>query len=229
MRPHATEQLFRGQPIARSEPCSFETINSPSGTSTYLVTKTGSLNQPSRFQSHFTGCMELSADSKTVAQYLDAHQDWFCRCAHPMKVKPLGDSGYNLTIGRFGAFGYDVEPSIGLELLPQNQGIYRIRTIPALDQGPQVYQVDFQSALQLVEVPSGAAAETFHSELTQVEWHLELAVLIQFPKFIHKLPQRLIQHTGDRLLTQIVRQVSQRLTARVQEDFHASLGRSHPF
>lgn len=229
MQPPATEQLFRGQPIARSEPYSFETINSPSGISTYPVTETEPLNQLTRFQSQFTGCMGLYADSKTVAQYLDAHQDWFCRCAHPMKVNPLGDNGYNLTIGRFGAFGYNVEPRIGLELLPQNQEIYRIRTIPVLDQGPQAYQVDFQSALQLVEIPVGAAAETSHSKLTQVEWHLELAVLIQFPKFIHKLPQRLIQPTGDRLLTQIVRQVSQRLTARVQEDFHASLGRSHPF
>lgn len=228
MQPQATEQLFRGQLTAPSEPCSSETLSSPLGSSTYPVTETGSLNQLSRFQSLSTGCMELHAASKKVAQYLDAHQDWFCRCAHPMKVKPLGDRGYSLTIGRFGAFGYDVEPSIGLELLPQNQGVYCIRTIPAQEEAPQAYQVDFQSALQLVEAPAGTAAQTSHSQLTRVEWHLELAVLIQFPKFIRKLPQRLIQHTGDHLLTQIVRQVSQRLTAKVQEDFHTSLGHSHP-
>jgi len=168
--------------------------------------------------------MELFADTQTVARYLDAHHSWFCRCARPMKVKFLGDKGYDLAIGRFGAFGYDVEPTIGLELLPQDQGVYRIRTIPVPGQEPQAYQVDFQSELRLVEAP----AETWQAELTQVEWHLELVVMIQFPKFIHKLPQRLIQQTGDRLLSQIVRQVSRRLTAKVQEDFHTSHGLSLP-
>jgi hypothetical protein len=43
-----------------------------------------------------------------------------------------------------------------------------------------------------------------------------------FPKFIRRLPQGLIQGTGDRVLAQIVRQVSRRLTAKVQDDFHAS-------
>jgi hypothetical protein len=33
-----------------------------------------------------------------------------------------------------------------------------------------------------------------------------------------------VQSTGDRLLNQIVRQVSRRLTRKVQEDFHQSLG-----
>jgi hypothetical protein len=34
----------------------------------------------------------------------------------------------------------------------------------------------------------------------------------------------LSQSTGDRLLSQVVRQVSRRLTHKVQEDFHSSLG-----
>jgi hypothetical protein len=38
------------------------------------------------------------------------------------------------------------------------------------------------------------------------------------------LPEGLVQTSGDRLLRQIVRQVSRRLTWKVQEDFHASHG-----
>ncbi|HEY9845538.1 MAG TPA: DUF1997 domain-containing protein [Candidatus Caenarcaniphilales bacterium] len=181
--------------------------------------------QSARFQSQFTGCMELYADAKTVAQYLDAHQGWFCRCAHPMEVEPLGANGYALVIGHFGAFGYEVEPVLGLELLPPEQGVYRIRTIPIPNHDSQGYRVDFQAALQLAEVPiASEALAGRQARLTRVEWHLDLAVLVQFPRFIRKLPQGLIQRTGDRLLTQIVRQVSHRLTTKVQEDFHKTLG-----
>jgi len=220
-----TQEFPSGHPAVLSKSYNLEAakLASARGDRYYTVTETEYL-PPAQFQSHFSGCMELYADTQTVARYLDTHRSWFCRCAHPMRVKFLDDGGYDLTIGRFGAFGYNVEPSIGLELLPQDHGIYRIRTIPVPEQESQAYQVDFQSELRLVEEP----AETWQAELTQVEWHLELVVMIQFPKFIHKLPQRLIQQTGDRLLEQIVRQVSRRLTIKVQEDFHTSHGLTFP-
>ncbi|MGB7275448.1 MAG: DUF1997 domain-containing protein, partial [Geitlerinemataceae cyanobacterium] len=69
------------------------------------------------FHSQFVGHMEMYADPQAVANYLDVHQGWFCRCATPMKVDPLGENGYALTIGKYGALGYAVEPKIGLELL----------------------------------------------------------------------------------------------------------------
>jgi Protein of unknown function (DUF1997) len=173
-----------------------------------------------QFRSHFVGSMELKADADKVTQYLDAHQGWFCRCAHPMTVEPVGEDGYLLTIGRYGSMGYEVEPKIGLRLLPpDDQGVYRIETIPdTTDQG-QMYQVDFQAALRLVDRPSDGTATTE----THVEWTLDLEVSLLFPRFIRRLPQALIQGTGDRLLQQIVRQVSRRLTAKVQDDFHTSL------
>ncbi len=172
-----------------------------------------------QFRSHFVGAMELKSDTSTVRQYLDAHQGWFCRCAHPMTVDPVGTDGYLLTIGRYGSMGYEVEPKIGLRLLPADeQGVYRIETIPdAIDQN-QMYQVEFQAALQLIDRPSDDAATTE----THVEWTLDLEVSLLFPRFIRRLPQALIHGTGDRLLQQIVRQVSRRLTAKVQDDFHSS-------
>jgi len=194
-----------------------------------------SASEPTQFHSHFQDCMEMYADARKVTAYLDAHQDWFSRCAHPMKVEPLGRNGYALVIGSFGAFGYEVEPKIGLELLPQDNGIYRIQTIPVPNYVAPGYEVDFQASQSFVEVPASEyfqeqelAGAPLPSAITRVEWKLDLSVALRFPKFIHKLPQSLIQSTGDRLLCQIVRQVSRRLTHKVQEDFHSSLGLPMP-
>ncbi len=178
------------------------------------------------FQSHFVGSMELRSDAQTVTQYLNAHQGWFCRCAHPMTVKPVGENGYLLTVGRYGSFGFEVEPKIGLHLLPPDeQGVYRIETIPDLVSEDQGYKVDFQASLQLVDCPISNTEESRHETIpvTHIQWDLDLAVSLLFPKFIRRLPHALIQVTGDRLLQQIVRQVSRRLTAKVQDDFNKNL------
>lgn len=184
-------------------------------------------NEPTRFHGQFASCMEMYADAQTVVTYLDAHRGWFPRCAHPMKSDLIGENGYALTIGRFGSFGYEVEPKIGLDLLPQDQGVYRIQTIAVPGYEPPGYEVDFQAALQLVETdldPSLFQKQAnLPTRMTRVEWELDLEVAVYFPRFIQALPQSLIQSTGDRLLNQIVRQVSRRLTHKVQEDFHTTL------
>jgi hypothetical protein len=174
-----------------------------------------------RFSDHFQGCMEMAADAQTVMDYLDSHQGWFRRCAQPMQVQPIGTSGYALTVGRFGAFGFEVEPQIGLKLLPQDDNVYCIETIPIPSTPDQGYDVNFKARLWLVEPESALAP----SSLTHVEWELDLAVTVQFPKFIQRLPHSLVQKTGDRLLTQIVRLISHRLTLKVQQDFHTALKR----
>jgi hypothetical protein len=55
-----------------------------------------------------------------------------------------------------------------------------------------------------------------------VRWELDLSVWIKLPSVIGLLPESLVQSSGDRLLRQIVRQISRRLTWKVQEDFHAT-------
>jgi len=182
------------------------------------------LDQQTKFYGTFSDCMELSAPAPIVAEYLNSHNQWFSNCAQPMKVQPLGENGYELTIGRFGALGYEVEPKIGLELLPPQQGVYRIRTIPIPNYQPPGYDVDYYASLQLVE-SENEDTPAQSNPITKVEWELYLTVYVQFPKFINRLPKSLIQNTGDRLLNQIVRQVSRRLTRKVQDNFHQSLGR----
>jgi len=59
---------------------------------------------------------------------------------------------------------------------------------------------------------------------TLVRWQLDLAVWIRLPSMLNLLPERLVQSSGDHLLKQIVRQISRKLTWKVQEDFHANHG-----
>ena len=176
-------------------------------------------DEKTQFYGTFSDCMELSAPAETVAEYLNSHSRWFSNCAQPMKVQPLGENGYELTIGHFGAFGYEVEPKIGLELLPPEEGVYRILTIPIPDYQPPGYDVDYRASLQLVE-SQDENTSIQSSVITKVEWELYLTVYVHFPKFIKRLPKSLIQSTGDRLLNQIVRLDSRRLTRKVQDNFH---------
>ena len=177
------------------------------------------------YRSHFTDSMEMRATPSVVARYLDQHDNWFRRCAAPMEVEALDAQTYALTLGRFGNFGFEVEPTIALRLLPGHQSTYAIETVslPAVDPAlAALYDVDFQADLTLIE--------DVNQELpaTCVRWKLDLSIWITLPKVITMLPEGLVQSSGDRLLRQIVRQISRRLTWKVQEDFHGSHGLSCP-
>jgi hypothetical protein len=193
------------------------------------------------YRSHFADLMEMRASDDTVALYLDRHERWFRRCAAPMAVTPLGSNGYSLRLGRFGNFGFEVEPTIGLELLPQSQGVYRILTVPAAGGSgsmESLYDVDFKASLRLDsgdgEADTGVASDSNPGAgadgqpTTQVRWELDLSVWIRLPGVITLLPEGLVQSSGEHLLRQIVRQISRRLTWKVQEDFHASHGLDCP-
>jgi hypothetical protein len=176
------------------------------------------------YRSQFADLMEMRAPAETVAAYLDRHEGWFRRCAAPMQVDALERNGYVLTLGRFGNFGFEVEPTIGLELLPQSAGVYRICTVPPEQFQPglgELYDVEFNAALRLEE-QDGARIHT------NVLWELDLSVWIRLPSMIGLLPESLVQSSGDHLLRQIVRQISRRLTWKVQEDFHATHGLDCP-
>jgi len=167
--------------------------------------------------------MEMLAPRDPVAVYLDRHEGWFRRCAAPMEVAAIDSQAYALRLGRFGNFGFEVEPTIGLRLLPQQEGTYAIVTVPLADADPalqELYDVDFQATLNLEPQTS----ENGSNEATSVSWSLDLSVWIRLPKVITVLPEGLVQSSGDHLLRQIVRQISRKLTWKVQEDFHASHG-----
>jgi len=177
------------------------------------------------FQGNYIGHMEMYADAASVAQYLDAHQDWFHRCAKPMAVEPIGDNGYGLTVGKFKSLNHEVEPKIGLHLMPQEEGIYRIETIPVPGYEPVGYDVDFRASMTLCETTATDLPKAVETDkLTQVEWELNLSTWVEVPRFVQVLPDSLVKASGDQLLNQIVRQVSKRLTRKVQQEFHTSIG-----
>jgi hypothetical protein len=197
------------------------------------LTYTDSVEQQGTFvfTVSFNGQMDMYSDVDTVSKYLDAHEGWFCRCAQPMKVEPLTNNGYILTVGRFGSFGYEVEPKIAVVLNPPQDQIYLMHTIP-LPEGNEGYEVSYRAKMKLQEVAGDTAqiqSKGLFSKqiiipqrITEVTWDLDLKVQVEFPQFISKLSPNLIQVTGDRLLAQIVRQISPRLTYKVQQDFHYS-------
>ena len=184
------------------------------------------------FKVSFNGRMDMYSDANTVAEYLNAHEGWFCRCAQPMKVEPLEDNGYVLTIGKYGSFGYEVEPKMGVILNPPVDKVYYMHTIPIPGYDVSGYDVNYQASMELEEVAVDprnignkglfSRSQNIPSCITQVKWGFDLTVEVRFPQFITKLSPTLIQSTGDRLLAQIVRQVSPRLTYKVQQDFHIS-------
>src|ERR671933_426387 len=106
-----------------------------------------------------------------------------------MEAKSIFAEADDFVIGRFGSFGYEVEPKVGLELLPQENGVYRIRTIPVPNYVAPGYEIDFQASQTFVEVPT---SEYFQEQeldttqlppaITRVEWELNLTVGIRFPK-----------------------------------------------
>lgn len=178
------------------------------------------------FQSYFTDCMDMHADPQTVAAYFDEHSVWFRRCAQPMRAEPLGKNSYALVIGKFGSFGYELEPKLGLDLLPQTDRVYRIETVAIPGYESLGYDIDFSAEMALVPGPQaeGRGAQGGAAQITHVQWKLDLAVQVQFPRFIQALPQSLIASTGDRVLRQVVKQFSKRLMRKVQDDFHTNHG-----
>lgn len=175
------------------------------------------------FEGQYAGQMDMAADLDTVGQYLNSHRGWFTRCAHPMQAEPLSDHGYALIVGRFSVLSYEVEPKVGLYLSPVEHQVYRIDTIPVPGYVPPGYDVDFRAVLRLGEKPDPLPQEVaLGTVITQVDWELSLTVKIHKPRFVDALPYGLVKGSGDRLLNQVVRQVSKRLTRKVQEDFHSS-------
>lgn len=176
------------------------------------------------FYNHYIGYMDLLADQVTVMKYLDAHQGWFRRCAHPFKADPIGETGYAMGVGKVGAMGFQVDARVGLNLLPPDENfVYRITTIPIPNQPPQGYEVDFQAEMRLKEQPLESLKELQLGQnpvITSVEWDLHLTVSLQFPNFIQRISADILQKTGDSVLGFVVQRVSKSLTAKVQDDFH---------
>ncbi|WP_034937411.1 DUF1997 domain-containing protein [Gloeocapsa sp. PCC 73106] len=198
------------------------------------TTQHGLEKQPFIFETDFRGHMEMYSPPEVVSDYLEQHHQWFRECAQPMQAEAMGDNGYTVTIGRFASFGYEVEPKMSVIFEVSQEQKYLMYSVEVPDNQSLGYEVQYQASMELnkidKEISSAISSDypkkvvaTLPSEVTLVKWCLNLRVGVYFPKFIYRLPLAVIQATGDRLLTQIVRQVSPRLTLKVQKDFHERL------
>lgn len=191
------------------------------------------ISQPTMsFQTRCAGMMEMYSDHQTVSDYLNNHQGWFVRCAEPMKVVPFGDNGYTLTIGNYGAFGYHLEPQMTVILEGGKSQGYSMYSVSNPHLSNSNYEINYRSDLAIQSIPISQdinkvarqqGQDILAENITQINWQLDLSVKIQFPAFIYKLPMSLIKSTGNRLLTQIVKQISPRLSYKIQKDFHHRL------
>jgi hypothetical protein len=188
-------------------------------------TESDTLNfAPFTFTTHFEGQMGMYAPPPRVASYLNAHEEWFHRCAEPMQAEPFGQNGYVITVGHFKSFGYEVEPKMAVVLDPPKEGLYTMYSVAIPDYEPPGYHIDYLASLTL-ENPTEEVEWIAHPDaategITCVNWQLHLNVTVQFPRFIYRLPHDFLQTTGQNGLAQIIRQVSPRLTYKVQKDFH---------
>ncbi len=181
----------------------------------------------------YTGYLELNSSAKVVDEYIKNHHYWFPRCADPLKVVAIGQNGYDILVGKYGALKFEIEVRLGLELLPPNsQGIYKINSINLPNYTPPGYGIDFKGSFKLTEIPlqkknflSMLGFNREQSVMTRWDYQLDLQVKIKFPKFILRLPESVIKNTGDRIILQVVNEVSRRLSERVKNEFHLSLGK----
>jgi hypothetical protein len=187
---------------------------------------------PVTFHTDFQGIMEMYSDEKTVTNYINDHNGWFIRCASPMTAEPFGDNGYTLIVGHYGAFGYEVEPQMSVILEAPHDRHYAMYSVPNPNFKDQGYEVDYRSEMEIQPIEISQAAKgiekvfakenitSLPEQITCIHWHLHLEVKVKFPKFIYRLPMNVIVSTGDRLLAQIIKQVSPHFSYKVQKDFH---------
>ncbi len=221
---------------------SIEPIDSQSSTSSSQEPSAQTNKKQNSFEFNvlFSGYVDMFSDLETVAEYLAAHEGWFCRCAQPMAVQPFCQDGYLLNVGKFNSLGYEVEPKIAVVLEPPQNNLYVMRTVPIPDYEFPGYEVQYQSSMELNEIEVDtikmslrdkifANKQSIPKSITRLNWNLDLVVSVEFPSFVTRFPRNLIQKSGDHLLSQIVRQVSPRLSYKVQQDFHLSRSLAIPY
>ena len=173
------------------------------------------LSSPYVFRNKSTGTIYLRGNIEEVTNYIDIHPQWLPKCILPLKANLIAKNAYSLNIGKIGALGYEIEPTVNLYMNEIRKGLYQIKTQPIADKNPNGYHVDFLSNIRLTEIPS------LQGICTRIDWELNLATKLDLPLFIILLPLpiTLIQNTGDFLLKSTVKQVSDNFSAKISLDF----------
>jgi hypothetical protein len=175
---------------------------------------------PLELQARRRGQVDLETDRETLACYLRGHGQWIQHCFQPLRVEPLSAETYRLQFFRMGGLGFELEPSFGIKIWPEEDYLFRLTSIELPGDAALPYRVDCQASFRLEELPGSPAT-------TRVHWDLHLDVRLHLPKFLHVLPRKLVQGVGSQVVQQVTRSLSNRLTHNVCSDFYRSVGRPH--
>jgi len=175
---------------------------------------------PLELQAGRRGQVDLETDRETLACYLRGHGQWIQRCFQPLRVEPLSAETYRLQFFRMGGLGFELEPSFGIKIWPEEDYLFRLTSIELPGDAALPYRVDCQASFRLEELPGSSAT-------TRVHWDLQLNIRLHLPKFLQVLPRKLVQKVGSQVVQQVTRSLSNRFTHNVCSDFYRSVGRPH--
>lgn len=169
-----------------------------------------------RIQAGRQGQVDMQTKRESLAAYLQEHQKWIDRCFKPLKVFPLSDSTYKLQFFRIGGLGFELEPCFGVKIWSEKHYMFRLSSIELPSDADLPYTVDCQSYFQLEELPE--------SGMTRVNWDLELDIWMELPRFLAAFPYNLVYNVGAKVVRQVTRRMSDRLTHNVCTDYYRSVG-----
>jgi hypothetical protein len=178
------------------------------------------------------GQVDLQTDLPRLADYLQNHRDWIDHCFKPLKVEALSANTYKLQFFRIGGLGFELEPCFGVKIWADEGNIFRLSSIELPSDAHLPYKVDCQSYFRLEELSRSEGQdqpdqkEDSHPTLTRVHWDLQLCIQMELPGFLLALPRNLVHRVGTKVVVQVTRSMSDRLTHNVCTDFYKSIGKA---
>ncbi len=163
------------------------------------------------------GAVDLETDLDRLASHLERHSEWMERCLKPLTVYALSADDYKLQFFQISGLGFSLEPCFGVKVWSEPNYVYCLRSIPLPEDEALPYTVDCWSYYHLESI--------VESEVTRVNWKLKLHIVLDLPKFLQALPDSMVYQVGVRVINQVTRTMTDRLTRNVCTDYYQSIGR----
>ena len=167
------------------------------------------------------GQVDLETDRETLARYLRGHAQWIQRCFRPLQVEALSAETYRLQFFRMGGLGFELEPSFGVRIWPDEDYRFRLTSVELPGDEGMPYRVNCQADFRLEEL-QGSLKDL---PTTRVHWALHLEIGLALPRFLQVLPRKLVCRVARQVVQQVTRGLSDRFTDNVCRDFYRSIGR----
>jgi len=166
------------------------------------------------------GEVDLETPVEDLAKYLRHHHQWIHRCFKPLTVQPLGGADYRLQFFRIGGLGFELEPHFAITIWEEPQHCFRLASLNLPEDQSLPYRVDCQATFRIEQLALDP------TPIARVYWGLLLKIDIELPGFLQVLSRSLVQKVGIKVVNQVTRSMSDRLTHNVCTDFYRSVGKA---